>query len=454
MAGKKQKTELTLKEQLKEDGYVDIAKKIGTGKNGGNSGFVLDLADDALIASLYVGNGLTKRIIDLLCDDMTRQWITVPEDTDGHLLKYLKKLKAKTEFKGALRSAKLFGGSIIFMVIDDGGEPNDPVNVNNIKSVKKLKFFSRKYVTIDILNYYKDPLSENFGEPEYFTVNVNGQLKTIHESRCLVFKGEYYPQDEMMVKVSYEKYWGLSILQSLHELLQDYGLAQQALLRLLTKSNVDVLKIKNLFQLLSNKDGQKKLDARAQIFDLAKSVSTTLLLDIDEAYETVAQALTGVAETFSKVESSVAGMTGIPGNLLFGTPTKGLNSTGDNEVRLHYDRIKSDQEEEMSPQLDKLISYIKMAKDSKLDATEDYCHEFNSLWQMTDAEKVTMRYQQAQTDEIYINTGVYDPNEVRESRFAEDNYSIETHVEGDAPELPEPQTPTKLMIGKDGKSTS
>jgi len=452
MAGKKTtKVELTLLEQIKNDGYVDIAKKIGTGKNG-NAGFSLQLADDATIASLYVGNGLTKRIIDLLVDDMTRQWITIPEDTDGELLKYLKKLKAKTEFKGALRTAKLFGGSIIFMVIDDGGLPNDPVNVNNIKSIKKLKFFSRKYVTIDANNYYKDVLSENFGEPEYFTVNVDGQLLTLHESRCLVFKGEYYPREEMMLNVSYEKYWGLSILQSLHEVLQDYGLAQQALLRLLTKSNVDVLKIKNLFQLLKNKDGQKQLDARAQIFDLAKSVSTTLLLDIDEAYETVSQAMTGVSETFSKVESSVAGMTGIPGNILFGTPTKGLNSTGDNEMRIYYDKVKSDQEEEMSPQLDKLIAYMKMAKDSKLDATEDYCHEFNSLWQQTDAEKVDMRYKQAQTDEIYINTGVYDPDEVRASRFGEGNYSIETHVEGDAPELPE--YPTKPMIGKDGKSAA
>lgn len=454
MAGKKTtKTELTLPEQLKQDGYVDIAKKIGTGKNG-NAGFSLQLADDATIASLYVGNGLTKRIIDLLVDDMTRQWITIPEDTDGLMLKYLKKLKAKTEFKGALRSAKLFGGSIIFMVIDDGALPNEPVNVNNIKSIKKLKFFSRKYVTIDANNYYKDVLSENFGEPEYFTVNVNGQIQTLHESRCLVFKGEYYPQEELMLNVGYEKYWGLSILQSLHEVLQDYGLAQQALLRLLTKSNVDVLKIKNLFQLLSNKDGQKKLDARAQIFDLAKSVSTTLLLDIDEAYETVSQAMTGVSETFSKVESSLAGMTGIPGNILFGTPTKGLNSTGDNEMRIYYDKVKSDQEEEMSPQMDRLTGYIKMAKDSKLDQATDYCHEFNSLWQQTDSEKVDMRYKQAQTDEIYINTGVYDPNEVRESRFAEGNYSIETYVEGDAPELPEPQAPTKPMIGKDGKPTS
>ena len=65
---------------MNEDGYVDIAKKLGT-KTAGNSGFSLTLADDTLFAALYVGNGLTRRFIDLLADDITRQWVTIPEDT-------------------------------------------------------------------------------------------------------------------------------------------------------------------------------------------------------------------------------------------------------------------------------------------------------------------------------------------------------------------------------------
>ena len=48
-----------------------------------------------------------------------------------------------------------------------------------------------------------------------------------------------------------------------------------------------------------------------------------------------------------------------------------------------------------------------------------------------------MRGEQAKTDEIYINSGVVDPNEIRTSRFGNGKYSVETVVEGDAPILPD-----------------
>jgi len=444
---KKTTKELTIKEQMKADGYVDTAKKIGQ-KVSGNTGFNLSLADDSTIASIYVGNGLAKRYIDLVVDDMIRQWITIPEDTDGKVLNYLKSLKAKKEFKNALRASKLFGGALIFMVIEDGKLPNEQVDIKNIKAIHKLKYFSRKYITIDSLNYYNDATQANYGDPEFFTVNVNGKMEVFHESRCLVFTGEYYPQDELAVTPGYEKYWGLSILQSLHETFEDYGLALQALFRSLLKANIDVLKIKNLMQLLASKDGQKQLDARAQIFDLAKSVSTTLLLDNDESFEAISQQLNGVADVFGKLQETLAGMTGVPSTILFGTSAKGLQADGSGEMRIYYDKIKSDQEEDLLEQLEKLVYLISYAQDSELDSNEEYCPEFNSLWQQTDEEKVKMRAEQAKTDEIYINTGVVDPNEVRTSRFGNGKYCVETVVEGDAPELPEETDQTNIDPNK------
>lgn len=433
------KTIAEKKVNARNDGYLDVAKKLGA-RDKTNSGFIVDMGNDQLFAELYVGNGMAKRFVDLLVDDMTREWIEIPEDTDGFLLKKMRNLKTKSQFKNALRVSKLFGGAIIFMVVEDGGEPNEPVNVNSIKTVSKLKFFSRSKVTIDPLNFYKDPTKSNFGDPEFFTVDIGGKLITIHESRCLVFNGEYYPQDELRQQATYDKFWGLSILTALHEPFQDYGIAVQALFKSLVKSNVDVLKIKNLMKLLANPDGKKLLDARAQIFDIAKSVSTTLLLDNDESYESVSAAMNGVADVFQKLESTVTAMTGIPGNILFGTPTKGLNATGDNEVRIYYDKVSSDQEEEMLTPLQKLANYLVLAKDYKGAKIEEPEICFNPLWQMTDAQIVDMRNKQADTDQKYIESGVLDPNEVRENRFGGDNYSIETMVEGDAPDITDPNT--------------
>jgi phage-related protein (TIGR01555 family) len=427
----KKQTVTVKKDTFNEDGYVDIAKKLGT-KTVGNSGFELQLADDQLFAALYVGNGLTKRYVDLLSDDMVRQWFTIPEDTEGKTLNYLKNIKAKSEFKKAIRAAKLFGGAVIFMVIDDGREPNEPVDIKNIKSIRKLKFFSRKNVVIEAENYYGDATDEKFGEPQYFDLYSNGALPTtVHESRCLVFKGEYYPSDELGLELNYEKYWGVSILQSIYEDLQDFGLAQKALAKTLTKFNIDVLKIENLMQLLKTPDGLKQLNARATTFDLAKSISTTLILDSKESFEAISQALTGVADAFTKLQETLTGITGIPFSIFWGKSAGGLNAESKNEVRTYYDRIKSDQEEELVPPAERLIELISYAKDSKLDFDQEYNICLGSLWQQTDEDKVIMRKTQAETDQIYISNGVYDPQEVRESRFGGGNYSIETEVEGE-----------------------
>jgi uncharacterized protein len=419
-------------QSINQDGYIDIAKKLGT-KTSGNNGFSLTLINDSLCAALYVGNGLAKKYIDLLADDMTRQWITIPEDTQGHLLNYMKKLKTKFEIKKAIKATKLFGGAIIFMVIEDGLEPNEPVDLNNINSIKKLKFFSRADVTIDQTNYYDDPLSEKYGEPEYFTISSTGATpKVVHESRCLVFTGEYYPADELGLQPNHEKFWGISILQSLHEIFENYGLSLEALLKVFQKFNIDTLKIKNLMQLLANPDGQKQLEARAQIFDLAKSVSTTLVLDSEEDFDVVSQSLTGgVSEAFAKIQETVSAMAGIPTSILMGTTNKGLNTNKDQETRLYYDKVKSNQEEEMLKQLEYLTKLISYSKDCKLEGNKEFSIIFNSLWQQTDEEKVDMRKKQAETDNIYISNGVYDPNEVRKSRFGNNNYSIETEIEGE-----------------------
>jgi len=433
---------------LRQDAYIDLVKKLGTKNN--KTGFNLSIAGDMTLASIYTGNGLAKRYIDLVTDDMTRQWITIPEDTDCEILEYLEKKRTKKAFKEAIRQCKIFGGSLIFMIIEDGELPNKPVGENNIKSIKKLRVFPRTKIQVLDTNYYQDLTSEKYGEPEYFTIDDAGTQRTIHESRCLVFNGEYFPEYELGGAVSYDKFWGLSALQAIHEDLQDYGLAQQSLFRLLTKCNVDVLKIKGLMDLLRNPDGKKMLDVRLAMHDLAKSVSNTALIDADESLETVSQQLTGIADVFAKLQDNIAGSTGIPTTILFGTSPKGLSATGDNEVRIYYDKVKSDQEDLMLEPLQKLIRYATLAQDSELTELEEGTIEFISLWQQTEEQKVKMRAEQAKTDEVYIASGVLSPDEVRQARFGNDKYSIETTIEGEV-ELPEVEEPETKVDGKKKK---
>ena len=58
--------------------------------------------------------------------------------------------------------------------------------------------------------------------------------------------------------------------------------------------------------------------------------------------------------------------------------------------------------------------------------------KFKPLYQPTHLEQAQTRYQQAQTDQIYLTTDVVSPEEIALSRFGGDEYSAETHVDFDA----------------------
>ena len=422
----------------KLDGYIDAIKKIGAKNN--KTGFNLSIAHDTTLASIYIGNGLAKRYIDLVSDDMVRQWFTIPEDTDSNILKYLTKKNTKKVFKEAIKQCKIFGGSLIFMVIEDGKLPNDPVDKNNIKSIKKLKAFPRTKVQVLDTNYYQDATDEKFGEPEYFTINDGATQMSIHESRCLVFQGEYFPDNELGGVISYNKFWGLSILQAIHEDLEDYGLVQQALFKVLIKCNVGVLKIKGLMDLLRSPDGKAMLDARLVMRALASSVSNDEVLDADESLEILSQNLSGIADVFGKLQDNISGSTGIPSTVLFGTSPKGLSATGDNELRIYYDKVKSNQQDLLLEPLQKLIRYVTISKDNKLTELKEATIDFISLWQQTEEQTVKMRLEQSKIDEVYIANGVLAPDEVRQSRFGNNSYSINTTIEAEI-ELPEAEEP-------------
>lgn len=428
-----------------EDNYVDISKKIGTSNS---QRLKMNFLDDQSCAAVYTFDPIAKKYINIICDDMTRSWLKVQQDTDGIIEDYFQKINLKINIKRALQASKIFGGSLIFMVIDDGQEPNMPVSLDKIKSIKKLKVFDRSKINILDVNYYSDVTKENFGEPEYFELSINNSHPiTVHETRCLVFKGEYFPSDQLSPQLSSQlsnsNFWGVSTLNSVFEIFKRYNISILSLFETISKFNIDVVKIKNLMSLLKTKDGEKQLKNRVNYMDYVKSITNTLVLDSDEEFQTISQQLNSVSDVFTKLEQVNSLITGIPSNIFFGTSAKGLNATGDNEIRIYYDKIKSNQEEELLDPMNRIVKYILASKDfvqkNKIDNPKII---FNPLWQMTEKEIVEMRNKQADTDSKYVEIGVLDSEEIRNSRFGGDNYSIETVLESEEPEEPEkPEEP-------------
>jgi len=403
------------------DSYVNKCRGIGVNED--INSIKLNVLNIDALRAIYSSDGIGKRIIDIKSEDMIRQWISIEKDTDGNILEALDGINAKSVFLRALQLNKTYGGSIIFMMIDDAGQAEDELNINNIKSIEKIKAFSReKFTTVAY---------DDFGEPSIFEIQTKDKSVRVHSSRCLVFTG-----DLCLYEYNYEmqdmEYWGFSELQSMFNILGKLGLSLQSIFDMLIKSNIDVLKIEKLWEKLgiNNKEGQSQLDKRLEAFDKGKSVSRTLMIDNLEDYQTISQNYSGVPEVMDRMKEFLSLISGIAVTILWGTSSKGLNSTGDNDVRRYYDSIKNDQELTLRKPLAYLIKLLSLSKDLSI-ANKENNFEFNSLWQLSQKEEAEIKKITAETDQIYINNGVLDPSEIRQARFGGEKYSSDILIKGD-----------------------
>lgn len=432
------------RKSLRSDGWANIYTGMGvTGVDkqlGTSFGRVQQLYEQQL-TDLYRGDGFAKRTIDLPTGEMLREGFLIHGDTDNLINKTLQHMRAKQSILQAIRWAKLYGGGIVVMLLNDGGKLEMPLRESSLKSIEQLRVYDRYRVTWTTADLYDDPEDPKFGQLQWYEVSPIGPGGCIpfrvHESRVLRFDG--VPVDD---KTRQENNgWGDSIIQSVWRQLIDLTTSYHAAKEVIDDFIQIILKIENLQELIAS--GQEDLvKKRISIMDMGRHVMNTIMLDSKEEYTKEASTVTGLPDLLGKFAEAYSAVTEIPLTLLMGQTPQGFNSKDDGSMRKWYDKIAEDQEDELRPNLERLIYLTMLAKEgpTKGKVIKDWSLEFKPLWQATEAEIITMRNKQAETDKIYIDTGVLTPEEVTASRFGGDEYSIETSVDLGARVEPEPES--------------
>jgi phage-related protein (TIGR01555 family) len=132
-----------------------------------------------------------------------------------------------------------------------------------------------------------------------------------------------------------------------------------------------------------------------------------------ERYEKIATQFAGVPEMMDRAANRLAASSEIPVTLLMGQAPAGLNATGDTDLRIFYDRIKSDQANILAPILIQLVHVTALA----LGIRGEHGVIFPSLFQETPKERREADKLLADTDAIYLDREVLTPEEVRARRF-------------------------------------
>lgn len=376
------------------------------------------------LSRLWVGDGFAKRIVSVVADDMTREWIYIENDIENVIKNKLDKLGTQKAFNLALKWKRLFGGSIIIMGIDDGRELDEPVNMNGIKSVDYLRVFDRTDVSLTNFNFNQDLSSKEYGAVEYYSVTPRyGSVFNVHRDRILEFKGIPVPS---RLENDQWWYWGMSILQPIWEDLKDFSSSRKHVNNILYEFVIGVYNLSGLEELISE-GNEERLKIRMNAIDLCKSIINAVILGDEEEYKRLTSSVAGLADILDRFMMYLSGVSGIPGTRLFGRSPSGMNATGESDLMNYYDMIVPEQNNDMKVPLQKLVENINMSKEIGNKKVDVPVVKFNKLFQLTEQEEINNRDTQSVIDERYINLGVLSSEEVRISRF-ENGYNYDTEL--------------------------
>lgn len=405
-----------------KDGFKNVLKGLGGDKDARQyTTYQMGLRiTQELANNLYTYNWLAAKLIDIPIDDATRKWrnlLISDADDKKEVEEVMNSYDVKGKINLAMKWARVFGGAVIVIIID-GDDPEQPLDIERIRpgSLKNFLVLDRYNIYPSVAD--RDIMSENYGEPDYYTVVRGGQA--IHNSRIIKFNG-IIPS---IREYEQNNFWGNSNFTRLFEPVSDSQTVSQSINNLVFESNVDVYRIEGLNALVA--EGKDNLVVkRLQIAAKMKSIINGIALDKEDEYEKKLANFTNLAEIDDKFIQKVAGAGDIPVTRLMGKSPSGMNATGESDMLNYYDNVSSLQENTIRPKLD-VIDQVVLAssfgtKYSK-DGTE-FTYEFNPLKQLTKIEESDVTLKDAQRDQIYMDYDILNRADVI-TQLAEDGTYI------------------------------
>lgn len=399
------------------------------------------------LTSLYGADGFARRIVDMPAEEMTRAGFEI-EDLDEAIaddaMAALESVNAMQAIADAMRWSRLYGGAMVVMLANDGQELDQPLAIERVKGLERLRVYDRWRVTRH--TYYDDPLDSRHGDVKTYQISpIQGTPYIVHESRCLKFDGAAVPDATRETNDG----WGASALQQCFDQLSRFNMSHYWANALLERSQQAVHGIKSLSQTLRQPGGQEAVRTRIDLVDMARSVNNTVVIDADgETYELKSTSLAGVSDIVDRLGRALSAVTAIPETLLLGVQQKGLSNTGAGDLENWYASMGQAQATYLTEPIDRLVQVVLHAMGKY---TPDYMIKFCPLWVPSDKEKAEVEKLEAEAEKleadtaaVYVAMQALDPSEVRKAIAEEyeiDDIALEVGpIDGDITEDALPRT--------------
>ena len=380
--------------------------------------------------------GLIRRIVDSIANEVTKKLTTVEvgDETEAEEIEwlpqfdeFLKQTEFHQAFSEVIKYQRLYGGAGLVLLIDDGLPPEEPVDETRIRSINGYVPLSRHELIPDDVTFI------DYSRPTHYRITTSQKLSDvqtesavnlrIHHSRVARFDGLWLPYRLRTTNSG----WGQSVIGSVWYAIKKYWSALDGLGEIAEDASLFVHQIPGLFQRIAS-GNESDLKKRLEANSLSRSVYGGLAIDTEEQVDFLSRNLSGLKDALDPFIQEIQAALGWPKSILTGESPGGMGKEGRFEERMWASIVESWQENYCRTAVTQVFRYIFLSKDGPTRGAppKNWKVYFPSTFTYTDKEKAELRLTTAQVDAQYIQLGVLNPIEVRESRFGETEYSIET----------------------------
>ena len=377
--------------------------------------------------AIYCFSGIMARVITLEPKTCFANGFTIEglkEQDAKALTSYLDGLDAFSKMSKAAMLARQYGGAIVYMAIEDGLDPKEPVNTKMIQRVSNLIVFSCYEATVQ---KYGDKLDPQYhGEPLEYQISSLGETFTAHASRVLHFDAFEISRDIRISSMG-QPGFSPSIIDRIWDSFSSYGSTNEYFRETIKKLTQGVLKLKGVTDSQSTAAKSTILNRFRLLMQQMSTIGDVVLNSDGEDYSTTSRNVTGFAEASNIFVDWLVAESDIPRSMLMLQTAGGLsdgNNGGDHKYWSKH--CSSVQESQFTPLAKMLLRYVLASKNAPVnDVPTPFTVEWPPIDNLTESEEATIYAQRATGRAADVASGVISPTEARRSPDVVQAYSLD-----------------------------
>ena len=446
------------------DSYINAVSGLGvpgTSKSGATFFGRDRLLQSTELQNLYQSNAYATRIVDRMVDDATRtQWYLTGVDRSFDWLSVksqIDDLAGLAHIGDAWRWARLYGGGLVVMAIDDGQPYNKPLDLAKAKAIRGLSTLDS---TSTMVNGWTAALGSNaWTKPTGYQVITPwkpdadmGTLSsdaTIHPTRVIRFDGCRVPASLMVTNGG----WAPSVLQRCKRQLEAYGTAYGYVQEILHDLSVMMVKLPGFTDMCLGDNGIA--DAREILRQLKWGIDNLNLLVIDSAseYQEVKRSVEGMEKLIKVFEADLVGASGMTRLILVGEQASGLGASSSDEIRSWYSSVETEQEFTVTPAINELLRVVfACRRNAGEQVPTEWKVKWHPLWTPEPKAKAEIAQIWANTVKTLIESNIIDADGGKAMLVAngvledvpQSSMAVGTTPDPDDIEEPEPAEPVEI----------